>query len=120
MLDRCMEENANTSPAELSELESDFKTRLELANELFGDHVFRYEDENKKWQLSKPLFDGIMVALDRLWARRDLVKSRKTKVVRNVARLLGTPSAFEVIIGKPNTAKAVLRRTELLLKALKG
>jgi len=120
MLDRCMEENVNRTEAELLQLEEDFKTRLELAHDLFGDVVFRYEDENGDWQLSKPLYDGVMVALDRLWSKRDVLKSQRKRLVRRVAKLLRRRPAFEVIIGKPNTAKAVLRREELLTKAIRG
>lgn len=120
MLDRCMEENVKATQEELSQLADDFKTRLELAHELFGDRVFRYEDENRLWQLSKPLYDGVMVALDRLWPKREYLRKKRKRLVRNIIKLLRKPSAFEVIIGKPNTAKAVLRRGELLFKALKG
>jgi hypothetical protein len=120
MLDRCMEENANRTESQLLQLEEDFKTRLELAHNLFGNIVFRYEDENGEWQLSKPLYDGVMVALDRLWSKRDVLKSQRRAVIRRVAKLLRRQSAFEVIVGKPNTAKAVLRRGELLTKAIRG
>ena len=120
MLDRCMEENVNKTQDELSQLQDDFKTRLELAHDLFGSRVFRYKDENGEWQLSKPLYDGVMVALDRLWSRRDSLKSERKEVVHRVTKLLRRNSAFEVIIGKPNTAKAVLRRGDLLAKAIRG
>ncbi len=35
-------------------------------------------------------------------------------------RLLNRPSAFEVIVGRPNTANAVRKRMNYLVKAIKG
>lgn len=119
MLDRCMEQHLNATETELADLKQDFQTRLKLARDLFGDHVFRYKDEEGKWQLSQPLYDGVMVALDRLWAKRDRLLSARTRVIRRVASLLRRRSAHEVIVGRPNTAKAVLKRMDLLVRAIK-
>ena len=120
MLDRCMEQRLEITDTECSNLREDFRTRLKLASEIFGDKVFRFEDENGKWQLSQTLYDGIMVALDRLWARRDHLLSARRRVVSSVANLLGKSSAFDVIVGHPNTAKAVRKRMDLLVRAIKG
>jgi hypothetical protein len=120
MLDRCMEERLRITDDECEVLREDFRARLKLAHGIFGDQVFRFEDENGKWQLSQTLYDGIMIALDRLWTRRDRLLSSRARIVGSVAKLLGRKSAFEVIIGRPNTAKAVRRRMDLLVKAIKG
>jgi hypothetical protein len=120
MLDRCMEEHLNSNEEELTALREEFVSRLQLAQDIFGEHVFRYRDEEKKWQLSQPLYDGLMVALDNLWDNRDRLLKEKVRIVREVKRLLGRPSAFEVIVGRPNTAKAVRKRMDLLLRAIKG
>lgn len=68
------------------QLEEDFKGRLGLARDIFGDRVFRFKDDKGEWQLSKPLYDGVMVALDRLWPKRDRLLSTRTKIVKRVAR----------------------------------
>jgi hypothetical protein len=120
MLDRCMEDQLNSTEAQLSELKTVFETRLKLAHDLFGAHVFQYRDEERKWQLSQPLYDGVMVAIDRLWPKREHLLSAKGQVVLRVSRLLKKPSAFDVVVGKPNTAKAVKKRINLLSKAIEG
>ena len=120
MLDRCMEEHLNSTKNELADLHQAFQTRLKLARDIFGDRVFRYRDEEGRWQLSQTLYDGIMVALDTLWGKRERLLKSKARIVRQVNRLLGRPSAFDVIIGRPNTAKAVRKRMDLLVKAIKG
>jgi len=120
MLDRCMEEHLNVTSKQLSDLREDFRSRLTLAQNLFGASVFRYKDENGTWLLSQTLYDGVMVAIDRLWAKREHLLSTKARVVARVTHLLRRPSAFEVIIGRPNTAKAVQKRMKLLVKAIEG
>ncbi len=122
MLDRCMgaEEHVNATKTELAGFKEVFQSRLKLARKLFGDRVFRYKDEEGKWKLSQPLYDGIMVALDRLWPKRDRLLSARTRVVGRVNKLLSRLRAFEVVVARPNTAKAVLKRMKLLTKAIEG
>ena len=120
MLDRCMVEHLHTDQAELDRFAKDFKDRLTLASGIFGDKVFRYEDEDGKWQLSVPLYDGVMIAIDRLWDKRKKLQSARTLVMQKVARLLKNEDAFEVIKGRPNTAKAVQRRMDILTKAIES
>jgi hypothetical protein len=120
MLDRCMEEHLYSAENELAELQEAFQTRLKLARDIFGERVFRYKDEEGKWQLSQPLYDGIMVALDTLWGKRERLLKSRARIARQVNRILARPSAFDVIIGRPNTAKAVRKRMDLLTKAIRG
>jgi hypothetical protein len=115
-----MKEHIDATKTELAGFKEDFQSRLKLARKLFGDRVFRYKDEGGKWKLSQPLYDGIMVALDRLWPKRDRLLSARTRVVGRVNKLLSRPRAFEVIVARPNTAKAVLKRMKLLTKAIEG
>jgi|SRR5581483_4823316 len=118
MLDRFMEQNQDASDAELKQLEDEFLSRLRVATDVFGDKVFRYQDEDGKWHLSQPLYDGIMVAIDRLWDDKNRLLTQKTRIIQSVERLLAKKKAFEVIIGKPNTARAVQDRMDLLVTAM--
>jgi hypothetical protein len=118
MLDRFMKENMKSGAAELSAFSDDFDSRLRLAHDVFGAHAFQYEDAKGEWQPSYPLYDGVMIALDRLWERRTKLIAAKAKVAANLAKLLKNPDDFGVIIGKPNTAKAVLKRMELITRAM--
>lgn len=118
ILDRTLEENRNLSSEAVAQLEEDFRSRIKLARDVFGAGVFRYTDKHGKAQLSQPLYDGVMVALDRLWPRRRQILAAKTAVVRSVEQLIKDEQAFEVIVGKPNTAKAVLKRLDLLTKTI--
>ena len=120
MLDNAMEDSQNPSPEVVETLKIDFKSRIKLAHDIFGQNTFRYQDENGNWDLSQPLYDGIMVALDRLWSKKSKILAAKASVVAKVSHLLKDESAFEVIVGKPNTAKAVLKRMDLLTSAIES
>ncbi len=120
MLDRCMEQNLDLPEDEISRLKGDFRSRLKLAYDIFGERAFRYEDEHRKWQLSQTLYDGVMVSLDILWSERERLLSERNRVFARLTRLLSRPPAFEVIIGRPNTAKAVRKRMKLIVRAIRG
>jgi hypothetical protein len=118
MLDRLMEENLDISQDQIATLRKEFIERLETAIEIFGAEAFRYTDDENKVHVSIPLFDGTMVAIDRLWDKRKSLVSKRLTVQKNVQRLLADEPSFEVIVGKPNTAKAVAKRLEIMTKAM--
>lgn len=119
MLDKCMEQNLNVSEEDVLTLEKDFENRLKLAHAIFGDHTFRYQDANTgTWKLSQPLYDAVMVSLDLLWDERDTLRAKRAAIVRNVTRLLQNKKAYEVIVGRPNTAKAIWQRISLIKKGM--
>jgi len=120
MLDRCMIENIDAKEQEIEAFSNDFKTRLRLAHDIFGDRAFKYENEKGELEISQPLYDGIMVALDRLWDSRAKLMPAKARVGEKIEKLLKNERNFEIIIGKPNTAKAVQKRMDLLTKAIEN
>jgi hypothetical protein len=118
MLDRCMEDNLHTLRADLDNMADLFRSHLELSLRVFGNDAFKYEEpETGEITLSQPLWDGTMIALGNLWAQRKALTSNRRSVRTALSRLLRRPSAYEVVVGKPNTAKAVKRRHDLLTRA---
>lgn len=118
ILDNAMMDYANVSDAEISAFESRFLAHLGLAHDIFGPHTFRYQDQKGKWNLSLSLYDAIMIALGRLWDKRQQLKANRVAIVKAVSRLLRNKDAYAVIVGRPNTAKAILGRIELLTTAI--
>ncbi len=119
MLDNCMEKYKDAPEKQISELKNIFQSRLHLAHEIFGENTFRHENENGKWILSQPLFDGMMVALDRLWENKSKLIKHRSEVSKELSRLLKIKRQYKIIIGKPNTAKAVSKRLNLITSAFK-
>jgi len=118
MLDDCMEKNLNITQTQLDEFRENFLETIETAHKIFGKRVFRIKPKGK-WELSIPLYDGIMIGLYRLRGVKERLVAQKAAITEKVERLLNNPAAYEVIIGRPNTAKAIHERLNLLEKAMK-
>jgi hypothetical protein len=122
MLDKCMEDHVDV-PDEQVECEAEeYRERLSVAVKLFGRQAFRYQDADGDWHLSQPLYDAVMVAVDRKWEYLAELLKRKTPIRAALAALLRKEDAYKVIVGRPNTAKAIGARIDLvehvLLKSL--
>lgn len=120
MLDDCMEGNQNISEDEANEFGKSYIDVLQIAHRIFGKRVFRMKDAKGKLKLSIPLYDGIMVAIFRLWDERERLVEKKADVVRHVEKLIGNPKSYEVIVGRPNTSTAIKERLRILTEAVGG
>lgn len=120
MLDKCMEEHLDLQATDIEKIGDEFRERLAFAVKLFGAHTFRYKDEKAEWRLSPPLYDAVMVAIDRLWQQRGDILKRKTKIQKDLVALLNNKDAYGVIVGRPNTAKAIEARIALVASVLTG
>jgi hypothetical protein len=119
ILDKCMEDRSGIDDIASNEsLKQAFNERLALARQIFGAHTFRYKGDNGAWKTSQPLYDAVMVSLDRLWEHRERLVAKRAAVAAGVAKLLNDDAAFEVVVGRPNTAKAILKRLELVEQAM--
>lgn len=118
MLDRCMEVNEDLSQSEIDALESDFMTRLELAHQLFGESTFRLPGENDRGKLSQPLYDAVMIGLDRLYDRKDQLLARRDTIQKRLAEALGEDEFYELIVARANTADAIKNRLNAMERLL--
>ena len=120
ILDKCMERHKGTSATQLAEYRSAYITRLKLARDVFRDEVFRIQDEGGTWRVSPPLYDGVMVAIDRLWDQRVAIRNAKGQIKEKLAKTLQKPSAYALIVGRPNTAQAIRARLDLLTRVIRS
>lgn len=116
MLDSCMKRNKRATKADLNQFREDFVSRLKFARHIFGKSAFKLP--GKKPQLSRPLFDAVMISLDRLWSERsNLIKNRK-EIRERFPSLFEDPSVYELIVGKPNTAQSIKDRIKTVREFL--
>jgi hypothetical protein len=120
MLDDCMERSQGISQEEAEALGVQYLEVLQVARQIFGKHTFRFKNQKGKWTVSVPLYDGIMVAISRLLNEKDRLIANKAEIMRRVEKLLEDPKAYEVIVGRPNTAQAIRDRLRMLTEALQG
>jgi hypothetical protein len=120
ILDTFMRDNESPPQEELEAMRQDFKNHLELAEEIFGDRTFRHADENGTWNLSVPLYDAVMIALDRLWEERLQLSARRKAISKAIAALYDDEKNYDVMVGGPNTAKAIINRLELATETIRS
>jgi hypothetical protein len=100
-----------------------FLSLLGLAKDIFGKDTFRITDHDGKKKLSQPLYDAVMVSLDRLYEHRQALLTNKVRIVEQLNRKLRQKAFYALVVGRPNTAGAVktrLRKVELLFRRVAG
>jgi len=112
ILDRTMNENKDMSPEELEELRTIFMSRIGVCSEVFGDKAFRLMKETR--QLSQPLYDAEMIAVDRLFDKKEALVANRERIVQALAEALDDPDKFQLIVARPNTADSIKRRLDLV------
>lgn len=111
ILDNCMERNIDLSDADCSKLGDEFIARLEFLDDLFDGKPF----EATLYGRPRPLvtiFDGLMVALDRQWKRKDEIAKKKIKIQAAYAKLLVSEGSSGRLTGSANTAQDVRDRID--------
>jgi hypothetical protein len=119
MLDTAMTENRDMGDDHFAELQKTFNSRLNLVSKIFGRDAFRLPD-SRGGKHSRPLFDALMIAADRLWEDRKELTSKRSRAQAKVKALLMRENSYEIIVGRPNTAEAVKTRIALVEKALRS
>jgi hypothetical protein len=115
MLDRAMEQGTKISEADAHALESEFRDRFAFLYSLFDGKPFRLiPDERRRSRVSAALYDASMVAIDKLWPRRDEIERDKRAIQARLAAALRDQDQLTIITGQSNTAKAVRERITLL------
>jgi hypothetical protein len=121
ILDRCMDGHRSTSEAELESLGVDFKSRIDLARELFGDEAFHLKDPGgEKSSLSQPYYDAIVIACDRQFGQRVALKKHRSNLKKALLQATSKADAYELIVGRANTADAIKQRLDFVEKVFVG
>ncbi len=122
ILDNCMEDHRNIDNVTRDKWRAEFVERLKLAKAVFGADTFRIEDEEGYKATSQPLYDAVMVAVDRLYSRRGELLRGRAQIANKLRTRLKNEKFYELITGRPNTADSVKSRldavTRLFLKCI--
>ena len=117
-----MKDNRFARSEELNTHKLRFTNALSLAVKVFGEDAFRLPgEEGGRGKLSRPLFDGEMIALDRLADRAEQIEA-SAKKVKDAVISLAQPStaAYELIVARANTAAAIKDRIDAVENAIVG
>lgn len=119
ILDRCMEQYLDCGESVISDLRDDYLRCLELSNEMFGDQIFRLPGEHGNGKASVPLYDAMMIAIDRLKGHDKKLVGAGPKTNETLLKKLKDKHCYEIVIGKTGTAKSMQERIDLLTGVLK-
>ncbi len=119
VLDNCMKDNRSADSSQIQGLRDLFFDCLHLAHQLFGERTFRVRDRKGRWTPSKPLFDAVMVACEKIAAHKDRLIANKEKLFDALLKTMDQPDVYEIIVGRPNTSKAVKKRISIVFELMK-
>jgi hypothetical protein len=118
VLDNYMKRHKDAEPTQIKELRDAFSDCLKISHTVFGSQTFRVQIKGK-WRHSQPLFDAVMVAVDRLRGHESRLISHRKEISRALLKQMEKRDTYEIIVGKPNTATAVKDRISIVHDLLK-
>lgn len=118
ILDDCMEREQNITEHQAKEYETLFIERLDACNKIFEATTFKLPEDKSSMKLSQPLFDAVMVAVDRLYSRKDELIPKRKKIQSDFSKALKDKNNYELVVGKPGTADAIKRRSDFVFDFL--
>jgi hypothetical protein len=115
ILDRCMERYIGIEQKRSDELAARYRSRLDLANTLFDGRPFVLGDPNKsRLRPVAGVYDGVMVAVDRLWSHREQMIERKHRIQAAYVALVEAKTTGRALTGAANTASDIKHRLKLI------
>lgn len=118
ILDRFMESHQNPSIETIRELKAAFLSTLTLAHQVFGPRTFQLKESSGRWTHSQPLYDAVMVGLDQMQAHAAALRKARQSIQDSLIDKLQDEDAYELVIGRPNTATAIKDRLTLVRRIL--
>lgn len=115
ILDRVMRDFRSLSASDLSRMSSDFKSRVDLAEDVFGPDAFKIIDETgEKYVLSYPYYDAVMVACDKHFDSRKVLVRKSRALNRAVEAAMGDSETYSLMVGRANTAISIRERLKVM------
>jgi Protein of unknown function DUF262 len=118
ILDTYMKLNKDLEPGDIQGLRERFSKCLGIAHAVFDAQTFRVRVKGK-WRHSEPLFDAVMVAIDRLADHERRLIPNAKKIRGALLKQMEKEDVYAIIVGRPNTAKAVKDRISIVHDLLK-
>lgn len=118
ILDDCMEREQNITEHGAKEYETLFIERLDACHKIFETTTFKLPEDKSGMKLSQPLFDAVMVAVDRLYSRKEELIPKRKKIQSDFSKALKDKNNYELVVGKPGTADAIKRRADFVFDFL--
>ena len=119
ILDNYMKENRDADRHQLSQLRNTFLDCIGIAEAIFGERTFRIRDKSKKWVLSQPLYDAVMVAVEKFASSAKRLITNKARILNALSAALDRERVYAIVVGRPNTARAIRLRIKIVQRVLR-
>lgn len=120
ILDKCMERYQNIEAKEYNEFKELFITRLKACHEIFEEKCFKIPEKKGVLKLSQPLFDAVMIAVDRLYENKDELVKQKKRIQSALLKSIEKTETFDLIVGRPGTSTAIKERADFVERLLES
>jgi len=121
VLDKCMMANLETKLDDVELQAEEFRSRVDMASELFGVDAFKIREFNKdQKKVSPPFYDAIIIACDRQFANRAALVKKRVALRKALDAELAKEDVYELIVGRANTSEAIRQRLDLVEKIFVG
>jgi len=113
-----MERNIECTMVAAEELKERYLSRLYLADELFDGRPFSLAPTtmSANYRPVAGIYDGVMVALDELWANKNSFVTRKAEIQAAYDRLVTQHISSGLLTGSANTAADIRNRIGIFRK----
>jgi len=110
MLDRCMERNIDCTPDQAASLGERYRDRLTFADQLFDGHPFSLGSSPSSHRPVAGIYDGVMLAIDKLWDSREKLLTNKEPFRAAYQELVSSSRPRGQLTGAANTANDIKER----------
>ena len=120
ILDRCMERNEDCTLTVAEEMKARFRSRLTLADQLFDGQPFSMLTPGGA-TVHRPvagIYDGVMIAIDEYWERREKLRARKADLQAAYGKLVDKRRETGELTGAANTAADIRKRIGIFRELL--
>lgn len=113
MLDRCMERNIDCTADQAVALGERYISRLTFADRLFDGHPFSLAPPTSNYRPVAGIYDGVMLAIDKLWDEREKLLANKAAIQTAYYHLVSTARQTGQLTGAANTANDIKDRISI-------
>lgn len=119
-LDRYMARMMKATKVECAALGREYLQALKIAQDIYGEMLFRLPDEEGKLRgrRSVPFSDAVLMAIREHRSSAEALIQRRQQIIAATERLRDNPDTYETLVGRANTRDAIVARLDIAKKIM--
>jgi hypothetical protein len=126
-LDDYMRKSINFSSEDIHFLKVIFVDTIELAHQIYAEHLFQpFDAQKSQWKSKayKAYYDAVMVGFSNHLAKKDILLTKKAKVIQETKNLFHNSTSSKLFTGQGNRKTDIQKRIslfdEMLTQVIQG